>query len=157
MTKAEAVKLGLNLYNTGKPCKRGHMADRYVYNRTCLECAIIGKEKHHKQKYKKQRLKILAQVKEYKKNNKGLIAALNAKRKASKKNRTPKWLTVDDTQAMKEIYKLAKIWEETTGIKWHVDHIIPLQGKNVSGLHTPNNIQVITAEENNIKSNKYGD
>jgi hypothetical protein len=42
-----------------------------------------------------------------------------------------------------------------TGIEWHVDHIIPLQGKNVSGLHTPYNLQVIPASWNTAKGNKF--
>ena len=44
-----------------------------------------------------------------------------------------------------------------TGIKWHVDHIIPLQGKLVSGLHTVENLQVIPAKINMRKGNRYND
>jgi hypothetical protein len=53
-----------------------------------------------------------------------------------------------------EAYRLSKLREKTTGFKWHVDHIIPLNGKNISGLHTWNNLAVIPASINLSKGNK---
>ena len=90
--------------------------------------------------------------KEYSKNNRGAINARLAKYKAAKKQATPTWLTKEHNVCMKEIYKAAQDlrWED----EMHVDHIIPLRGKTVSGLHVPWNLQIITASENMSKSNR---
>lgn len=65
---------------------------------------------------------------------------------------TPAWANMEK---IKQIYVQAKELSEKHGIEYHVDHIIPLLGKNVSGLHIENNLQILTAEENRKKSNSY--
>ena len=65
---------------------------------------------------------------------------------------TPTWA---DRELIKELYALARKLTEQTGIPHEVDHVVPLQGKSVSGLHVENNLQVISAEEHRRKSNKF--
>lgn len=77
------------------------------------------------------------------------------KRKLDLINRTPKWLTDDDVWMMEQAYELAGMRRQLTGVEWHVDHIIPLRGKVVSGLHTPFNLRVIPRAENQRKTNKF--
>jgi hypothetical protein len=89
------------------------------------------------------------------KENKLKKAALEAKRRAAQLQRTPKWLTEDDLWMIEQAYELAQLRTEMFGFPWHVDHVIPLQGRNVSGLHVPINLQVIPGAENIKKSNKY--
>ena len=91
----------------------------------------------------------------YAQNNKAIIFQNIVKRKASKKQRTPPWLTQKHKQIMMTIYKLCINKSKYTGIEHHVDHIVPLSGKTVSGLHVPWNIQVISAKENREKKNYY--
>jgi len=68
------------------------------------------------------------------------------------KERTPKW---SDKNKINDIYNEAVILEKETGKKYHVDHIIPLRGKKVSGLHIPENLRIIPAKENLKKGNKF--
>ena len=89
------------------------------------------------------------------KNNLGLVLASSASRRAAKLQRTPTWLSDFDKIKIKCLYQLAAMRNRESGQTWHVDHIIPLQGEFVSGLHVPNNLQVIPAIENMRKSNHY--
>ena len=86
--------------------------------------------------------------------NPGKVNAKWMKREASKRQRTPSWLTDEDFWMMEQAYDIAAKRTQMLGIPFHVDHIVPLQGKTVSGLHVPWNLQVITAKANRMKSNK---
>ena len=69
---------------------------------------------------------------------------LAAKRRAMKFKATPNWANLDK---IKEIYL-------NCPKGFHVDHIIPLQSKKVCGLHVHNNLRIITARQNQLKSNR---
>ena len=86
------------------------------------------------------------------KNNKPAFVARNSKRRAAKLQRTPQWA---DMSAIADFYVEAKRLEELTGIQFHVDHIVPLQGELVSGLHVAENLQLLPAHENLSKSNSF--
>lgn len=70
---------------------------------------------------------------------------------------TPSWLTADDWAAMNAIYEEARRLTRETGIKHQVDHKYPLNGKTVSGLHVPGNLQILTQAANVAKSNRYAE
>jgi 5-methylcytosine-specific restriction endonuclease McrA len=76
------------------------------------------------------------------------------KRHTAKLQRTPVWLSDDDRWMLEQAYELAVLREEATGVAYQVDHIVPLQGLAVSGLHVPWNLQVIPAIENKRKGNR---
>ena len=78
-----------------------------------------------------------------------------AARYASKRQRTPPWLTREHRDQMRAIYAACREATKMTGIKHHVDHVVPLVGKTVSGLHVPWNMQIIPGSENCRKSNKW--
>jgi hypothetical protein len=71
------------------------------------------------------------------KNNPDKVNARTAKRNAAKLQRIPKWLTKSDWIEIKWAYKIAKQMSKETSIPHEVDHIVPLQGKSISGLHCP--------------------
>lgn len=73
-------------------------------------------------------------------------------RELARQQRTPSWA---DEEKIREIYNLAKKIRKETGVKHEVDHIIPLRGKLVSGLHVPENLRIITEHENRVKRNSF--
>ena len=98
----------------------------------------------------------LRALKAYREKNKAIRAKLQMNRKSAKLQRTPIWLNDFDKLKIQCLYQLAAMRNRESGQTWHVDHIIPLQGEFVSGLHVPSNLQVIPAIENMRKSNHYG-
>ncbi len=105
--------------------------------------------------YIENRKACLEATNQYKKQNPEKVAAWNNKRHAAKLNRTPPWLSKDDFRFIELFYKESDRLTKETGVRYNVDHIVPLQGKNVSGLHVPWNLQVITEEENFKKHNNF--
>jgi hypothetical protein len=80
----------------------------------------------------------------------------NAAQRASKLNATPPWLTSEHLEQIKSIYAHAQECGVLTGDTYHVDHIIPLKGVNVCGLHVPWNLQVLPSDINVAKGNSFG-
>ena len=180
-TRKSALEKGEKQYFTGVPCVQGHTANRRAKTGECLECRKLflfkwrkknpQKVKNHNQiqytnhaeklrersrKYAQENAEyVRKRSREYQKNNLHIYAKSKAKRKAATLQRTPSWLTEDDLWMIGEAYELAALRTKMFGFVWHVDHKIPLQGKNVSGLHVPSNLQVIPASENIRKSNRY--
>ncbi len=86
--------------------------------------------------------------------NAGRVLAWSRLRQLAKIQRTPTWLTTDDHWLMEQAYELAQIRTRMFGFPWHVDHVLPLRGNTVSGLHVPSNLRVIPGAENSRKGNR---
>ena len=168
--KCLALKLSLEFYVS----KLSH-GDYICYvcnNEQLRQYRLANKDKikiSKKSYYEKNREKLLLDKKlqrpekahllnkktaEWKLKNKPLLRANYAKRRSSILNATPKWLKEIDFERIKNCYKLAELQSKITGLQWHVDHIIPLQGKEVCGFHVPNNLRAIPWLENVKKGNK---
>ena len=83
--------------------------------------------------------------KKWEASNKGQRSSYSAKRRAIKLKATPKWA---------DLYKI-KCFYDSRPEGYHVDHIVPLQGERVCGLHVLENLQYLTAAENLSKGNKF--
>jgi 5-methylcytosine-specific restriction endonuclease McrA len=82
---------------------------------------------------------------EWSRKNAVICRARTSARNAAQLQRTPKWV---DMAAILAIYKACPK-------DMAVDHIVPLQGKRVSGLHVPWNLQYLTQAENSRKNNRF--
>lgn len=80
--------------------------------------------------------------------NPSIVAAQNLARQTATSQSTPPWLTKAQRKRINDWYRLGR------AIGYHVDHIVPLQGKNVCGLHVPWNLQTLSPLDNRIKGNR---
>lgn len=140
--------------------KKFNAKDRYRLKRE----ALIAYQKEWNKKYRKpydpdyyvkNRERIITAVLAQAKKSPEKFAARTRKRQAAQKDRTPKFLTNGHWLEILNFYKQAADLSDSTGVPYVVDHIVPLQGKNVSGLHVPWNLQVVTRTQNSKKGNRY--
>lgn len=163
-TRKDAKRLGIAKYFTGMPCKRGHVSPRHVGG-DCISCnrenvksyrasergrLVVNrmnarsKRKHldavrerHRNYYAKERHRYIE----------------NAKLRSDRiRNKAPAWI---DRRYVSMLRKICMRVTECTGVQWEIDHLIPLQGELVSGLHVHSNLQLLPAYANRLKSNKY--
>ena len=84
-------------------------------------------------------------------NNRGKFADKEARRRSLKLSAMPKWLNHAEVVEIEYMYMYNQIMPGN----WEVDHIVPLQGESICGLHIPENLQILSAKENRMKSNKF--
>ena len=111
-------------------------------SRTYLKAEKSGtKEEYNKQYFQK-----------HYQNNKGYYRNKCVIRERNIKQASPTWA---NSFYMYEAYELAQLRSKVFGFLWEVDHIIPLVNKQVCGLHVEHNLQVVPAQWNKQKSNKW--
>ena len=115
------------------------------------------KKTYRKTEYDKNRTAAVLASREYRRQHPAKVNHWCRMNQCAKAKRTPVWLTPEDKWIISEIYDLAKLKTKLTGTKWHVDHVIPLRGKIVSGLHVPANLQVISEQANKVKRNNFAE
>jgi 5-methylcytosine-specific restriction endonuclease McrA len=126
--------------------KAGQEAKREYYerNKEAVKARAQARPTEEKTRHKQ----------EYKAANPELYKELVNARRRRFRDATPKWLTAEQKMEIRLKYRLAIELSRKLGVPYAVDHIIPLQGEDVCGLHVPWNMEVITQDENLKKSNK---
>jgi hypothetical protein len=193
---SEARALGASKYFTGKPCSRGHVAERHTSTMSCVICQrmhyeIARKEDPERRNeisaaWRARNPEAFKQSKRanYERNaeayrarsaewraanpevslevrrrwrqaNPDAVRAQRSMRRAAELNRHAGWDRELTELVVREAADLARRRTDVTGHKWHVDHVVPLRGRKVSGLHVWNNLAVIPAVENAKKNNKF--
>lgn len=93
----------------------------------------------------------------WKKENQHIDHSLKAKYRAARRQACPPWVDDEHMARIHEIYRLRREISDRTGVVHEVDHIVPLQGKIVCGLHVWWNLRVIPREENNRRPRIWSD
>jgi len=166
----------VNLFNKKRSCLSGLSAFQPMC-KVCQSKANKARYNNNKDKikdcrkehYAKNRLEMKEKRKAYRIKNLDLIRSYNKRYylrnkdkfrenrhlgKKRLKQATPSWLTKDQKKLIGDFYHHAKDCQMVSGESYHVDHIVPIKGKNVCGLHVPWNLQVLPADINIAKKNK---
>jgi len=131
-----------------KSCVAVYMKKNYVDNREKIIAKTYAWIEANRDRHN-------AKSSKWAKLNPGKVNARTARRYASKTQATPKWLSQTQQTRIKCWYQVASMLNMEGLAKWEVDHIVPIRGNDVCGLHVPWNLRVVKQSENRRKSNKF--
>lgn len=140
-------------------CKIYQQENKELIAKRAKDFRIKNKERLNKEsaeRYSKNKEAKAEYAKIYYEQNKLDYFVRSSKRRCIKLNATPKWAEDElSLLAIQELYRKAMLLSSLTNTKYHVDHIVPLQSELVCGLHCLDNLQILPADENIRKSNRY--
>ena len=160
-TRSEAKAVGASHYFTGEPCRNNHIEPRFTGSGVCMACAreksqrwtVLNRDKYIERKTisnEKRKHKNKLSAAEWRKKNPSRKNAIESVRRATCRQQTPSWADQDQIVMW---YEVANVLSRG-GVKFHVDHVFPLRGKNVCGFHSQDNLQVLPWHLNLKKSNQ---
>lgn len=145
-------------------CYYKHVGGKYGVRAQCKTCRNTKVADYAKQNPEKtagyqakseQRLEVKLYRSSYRKQNKSYFLSKNSEYRARKIKASPTWLSAEQKAEIMSFYEHAKDCKAVSGQDYEVDHIVPLKGKDICGLHVPWNLQVLPSDLNRKKSNKY--
>jgi len=175
-----AKKRGEKTYFTGRPCKHGHMSERNTADCSCIECRQVQRDTYLRE-YSRRKIaekraamtdeeraayleKGARQQRQRRLRNPEPIRALERKHGRLKRQRHPERKNAEVRRRQTAKIQRTPPWADLKGIQWfyedcpegyEVDHVAPLRGKNVCGLHILSNLQYLPKEENRLKGCKF--
>ena len=159
MIRETARKKGLTKYFTGKPCRRGHVSERYVKNGNCVVCASeaakawrnkerISYNEYHRS-YSNRNLHL---IEKYLRDPEEMWFERRTRQRADLKQATPPWA---DAGQIRRIYEECVRLSRMMGMEFEVIHYVPLKGRKVCGLHTAENLKVVSHNYRQGRKNRF--
>lgn len=135
--------------------RRAYAREYYHRNKAQQQATAKSFRERHpeysREYYLANREEHLDRISRRQKEKKGERNAATRKYQAAKLSATPPWLSAEHLRTIEGLYIEAARLTEETGVPYEVDHIVPLQGRKVRGLHVPWNLRVIERTENRRK------
>lgn len=167
-----AVSISVNTIKACSSCRTFKSFDEFYKEKArpdgrmsqCIACNKASRQAYREANRDKERARnrdygkrnahvVRARVKRWRKENPGKARALRRMREAQKINACPPWARKGSVRKQMQAHYLHAEWlEKTTGISFHVDHIVPMQSDFVCGLHVPANLIAMSAEDNTSKN-----
>lgn len=134
------------VYCSDKKWREEHLVELRIYRKSWVSNNIAKVTSYQETYRSSNRDKAKACTRAWQLLNPGRVNSLNARYKAIRIRATPSWANIED---------INNVYIEAQYMQMHVDHIIPLRSKIVCGLHVWDNLQLLSADDNNKKGNKF--